>query len=68
MINWFDNIEPPGTLTYATPYFMDDFFLAAMFLRFYFILQTMIALSPPNNRLVGKRVCHEFGVENNFSF
>ena len=28
----------------------------------------MVALSPPNNRLMGKRVCHELGVETDFWF
>jgi hypothetical protein len=61
-INWVDysdNGYPPGSHIYETPYYINDFFLAAMFLRFFFIFQTLIFLSPPNNKLVGKRVCYE---------
>ena len=28
----------------------------------------MVALSPPNNRLMGKRVCNELGVRTDFWF
>ena len=61
VVNWFDPSGdfPTGSHHYHTPYLTNDFFLAAMFLRFYFVLQTMIAMSPPNNRLNGKRICVE---------
>lgn len=68
VINWIDDKAPPGSLVLDTPYLTNDFFLAAMFLRFFFVLQTMVTLSPPNNRLMGKRVCHEHGVETDFVF
>ena len=70
-INWFDNSDdgfPPGSHIYRTPYLTNDFFLAFMFTRFFFVMQTIVALSPPNNKLVGKRVCHEQGIEPGFNF
>ena len=66
--NWNDPTGIPGSTVYTIPYLVDDFILAFMYLRFYFLLQTMIALSPPNNSLAGKRVCHEHSVLNNFPF
>mmetsp|Transcript_46512 Transcript_46512/g.61628 ORF Transcript_46512/g.61628 Transcript_46512/m.61628 type:complete len:106 (+) Transcript_46512:429-746(+) len=57
-----------GSRVYDTPYLTNDLFLAAMFLRFYFVLQTMVAMAPPNNRLLGKRVCYDHGVEPGFGF
>ena len=70
VINWVDNSGdyPTGSHIYPTPYLTNDFFLAAMFLRFFFVMQTMIVLSPPNNKLVGKRVCHEQGIDPGFNF
>lgn len=70
-VNWVDPSNdgyPLGSHIYDTPYLTNDIFLALMFLRFYFILQTMIVWSPPNNRLIGKRVCHEFGIETDFNY
>ena len=69
-VNWADasgdyNL---GSHEYSTPYLSNDFFLAAMFLRFFFIIQTLVAWSPPNNKLVGKRVCHEQGIDPTFGF
>ena len=61
-VNWSDNSTdgfPEGTHVYDTPYLTNDFLLGFMFLRFLFVLQTIIVLSPPNNQLVAKRVCHE---------
>ena len=70
VINWVDNSGdyPTGSHDYKTPYLTNDFFLAAMFMRFFFVLQTLVVLSPPNNKLVGKRVCHEQGIEPGFNF
>ena len=68
-VNWFDDgANATGSLVLSVPYLTNDFLLALMFFRFYFILQATLALSPPNNRLFGKRVCHENGVEHSFSF
>ena len=38
--NWFDpsGDYPTGSHQYSTPYLTNDFFLAAMFLRFFFVL------------------------------
>ena len=38
-INWIDNsgLFPEQSHAYETPYFVSDFFLAFMFLRFYFV-------------------------------
>jgi len=70
VINWVDysGRHSPGSYVYDTPYLTNDFFLAAMFSRFFFLLQTVVVLSRPNNQLVGKRVCFEQGIEPNFSF
>ena len=71
VVNWVDNSNdgyPVGSHIYRTPYLTNDFFLAAMFLRFFFVLQTMIVLSPPNNKLVGKRICHEHDIDPSFTF
>ena len=70
-INWFDTGEDDyaeGSHVYMTPYLSNDFFLAFMFLRFYFIMQTIVILSPPNNKLIGKRILHEHQVEASFTF
>ena len=70
-VNWMDNgllNHAQGAYIYNTPYLTNDFFLAAMFLRFLFVLQTLVFLSPPNNQLIGKRICHEQGIEPSFSF
>ena len=49
-VNWMDNgSTPSGSKIYWTPYLSNDFFLAMMFLRFVFVLQTLVFLSPPNN-------------------
>jgi hypothetical protein len=64
-INWVDysdNGYTPGSHIYETPYYINDFFLAGMFLRLFFVLQTLVVLSPPNNKLVAKRVCFEQGI------
>ena len=68
--NWVDNSgsDNPGQATiYKVPYLMSDVFLAIMFLRFYFIIQGLIVLSPVN-RLYGKRICFDRGFEPNFAF
>ena len=70
-INWVDYSDEgykTGSHIYETTYFINDFFLAAMFLRLFFILQTLIVFSPPNNKLVAKRVCFEQGIDPDFSF
>ena len=70
-VNWVDPSNdgyPIGSHFYPTPYESNDILLALMFLRFYYILQTMIVWSPPNNRLIGKRVCHEQGIPTDFSY
>lgn len=70
-INWVDYSNdglPVGSKVYNTPYLTNDFFLGAMFLRFFFVFHTIIVLSPPNNKLVGKRVCYEQDIDPNFSF
>jgi len=58
-INWIDNggVNSAQSFKYNTPYFMTDFFLAFMFLRFYFFTLAVIMFSPVNERLYGKRVC-----------
>ena len=50
-INWMDSSSeyPAGSHKYETPYFTNDFFLAGMFLRFFYVLQTLVVVSPPNN-------------------
>lgn len=70
-VNWVDNSEdgfPVGSHIYRTPYLTNDFFLGAMFVRFYFVIHAIIILSPPNNKLVGKRVCYETDIDPSFSF
>ena len=70
-INWVDNAadeHDEGSYVYYTPYLTNDFFLAFMFLRFIFILQTVVFLSPPNNKLMSKRILHDYRVEASFSF
>lgn len=59
-INWVDNsgAYDTGSHMYPTPYFLTDFYLAFMFLRFYFFALAMIMYSPVNERLHGKRVCY----------
>lgn len=47
---------------------MNDFFLAFMFLRFYFLVLAFITFSPVNERLYGKRVCKNAGFEPTFGF
>ena len=69
-VNWVDNSgsdNPVQATIYQTPYLTSDVFLALMFLRFYFIIQGLIVLSPVN-RLYGKRIAHEAGFEPNFAF
>ena len=68
VVNWVDDDKPAGSYVYQVPYLTNDFFLAAMFVRFFFVLQTMVILSPPNNRLMGKRVCNQMGVQTDFWF
>ena len=62
-INWVDNsgAYPAQSHIYDTPYKLTDFLLAVMFFRLYFFAQTVIVLSPVNNRLYGKRVCQNSG-------
>lgn len=69
-INWMDSSSdyPAGSHIYNTPYFSNDFFLACMFLRFYYVLQLLVVVSPPNDKLVGKRICHEQGIDPTFTF
>lgn len=59
---------PTGAHVYATPYLTNDIFLGAMFFRFFFVMQALVYTSPPNNKLVGKRVCHEMEIEPTFEF
>ena len=58
-INWIDNAgsNNAGSHKYATPYFISDFCLAFMFLRWYFFAMAIVMYSPVNERLYGKRVC-----------
>jgi len=58
-INWIDNggVNAAQSVEYDTPYLLEDFFLAFMFLRLYFFTLAMIMFSPVNDRLHGKRVC-----------
>ena len=69
--NWVDNSGAKDNYTAATvykvPYLVSDALLAVMFLRFYFIIQGLIVLSPVN-RLYGKRICFDRGFEPNFAF
>ena len=69
-INWVDNsdIGDEQSLTYPTPYLFNDFLLAFMFTRFYFIALACIMFSPVNERLYGKRVCQNAGFEPTFAF
>lgn len=69
-INWVDNSGEYDSQShkYDTPYFMTDFILAIMFLRFYFFALAMIMFSPANERLYGKRICQEAGFRPDFYF
>jgi len=69
-INWMDNgsTNNAQSFVYDVPYFSSDFFLAFMFLRFYFFMQAAIMFSPVNDRLHGKRVCQNAGFEPVFTF
>ena len=68
-VNWVDQtgVGIPQAEIYQVPYLTSDVLLAFMFLRFYFIIQGLIVLSPVN-RLYGKRICHEAGFKPNFAF
>ena len=39
--------------------YADECFFSLMFLRFYFLVQSLAAFAPTNKDLFGKRVCHE---------
>lgn len=70
-VNWADyggDNYPTGAHVYSTPYLTNDIFLATMFLRFFFVMQALVYTSPPNNKLVGKRVCHELEIDPTFEF
>ena len=69
-INWIDNSgdNDEQSVEYATPYLLNDFFLAFMFFRFYFFARALLMTSPVNERLYGKRVCQNAGFEAKFSF
>ena len=60
-INWIDNGGEYVTQShiYHTPYHTNDFVLAFMFIRFYFLLLAVIMYSPVNDRLWGKRICQD---------
>lgn len=59
---------PPGSGIASTPYFVSDFILAYMFLRFHFLLSALIVFAPINEKLQGKRICKNYHFEPSFSF
>jgi len=63
-INW------SGSHTCYQTYLMytDDILFSLMFLRFFFMVQSLAAFAPTNKDLFGKRVCHEKQFEPNFTF
>ena len=70
-INWVDNssvYDYGQAQKIPTPYEYNDFFLAFMFLRFYFFVLALITFSPVNERLYGKRVCKNANFEPTFGF
>ena len=69
-INWVDNggqFDAQSHI-YHTPYHTNDFILAFMFIRFYFLMLAVIMYSPVNDRLWGKRICQDAKFQPNFSF
>lgn len=68
-INWMGNDgNAAATVKYDIPYTFKELFIAGMFLRFFFVFQTLVVVSPPNNKLVAKRICHEQGIDPTFGF
>ena len=60
-INWVDNggqFDAQSHI-YYTPYHINDFILAFMYIRFYFLILAVIMFSPVNKRLWGKRICQD---------
>ena len=60
-INWVDNGGQYDAQShkYDTPYHTNDFVLALMYIRFYFLVLAVMMYSPVNERLWGKRICQD---------
>jgi hypothetical protein len=68
--NWIDpsGEYPAGSHYYKTPYLFEDFAVAMMFCRLYFVMKGVIVILPPNNTLYNKRVAHESEFADSVSF